>query len=464
MATSTREVATVTTEQNDMLQVEVYTLAGTPICRVPCLPGARVLALKRRIARQCDIPVIEQRLIHAGVSLGDDDALEKCCLPPSSNQGSSSRDMVLQCVRTGKSFLSRSAEKTAKSAEPDVAVTASVSSLVDTVLRAEHRLSESKKPRSDVDLRRAIDSRHRAELINWMVQAFNVVGFDDVILHSVVLTLDRYYAQRTDMIEVHCMQKVLLSAVCTELKLAGEEACPQGAWCWTSVINHLSHGAVELPAILKGEYEVLSSLGFQVGVPTALTFLKELTMHPPSVCDEACWKCKAFYLARFFLTIALFDSALQYCRPHVILAGGAFSAALRVLEIREPNRVGEYVEARTLALSDVTVYDPEMLRDSHVEVFVCEEELMDLWLTCAERQNGLEWSAFFPNVESKFQKVLTTDAAREAAQALMMVRDAQRRSPAVFPTTTPATRPSETSTLTSTMVSSGGNRIHYHSI
>eukprot|EP00443_Scrippsiella_acuminata_P072150 CAMPEP_0115550472 /NCGR_PEP_ID=MMETSP0271-20121206/95239_1 /TAXON_ID=71861 /ORGANISM="Scrippsiella trochoidea, Strain CCMP3099" /LENGTH=225 /DNA_ID=CAMNT_0002984055 /DNA_START=22 /DNA_END=697 /DNA_ORIENTATION=- len=147
--------------------------------------------------------------------------------------------------------LARGVQEMRGSHQPDEAVEAALGGVVDTVLRAEHSLAERLRPRGAADLERAIEGRHRAELINWMVQAFEVLKFDDAILHSVVLTLDRYYAIRALPIEVGSIQKLLLSAVCTEMKLAGAEEFPPGHW--QRVLSHLCHGRVALKAILETE-------------------------------------------------------------------------------------------------------------------------------------------------------------------------------------------------------------------
>merc|ERR1740138_1184968 len=91
--------------------------------------------------------------------------------------------------------------------------------IVDSVMQAEHKVSERWKPQAE-ELTRAMPYIRRAELVSWMVQAFDAFQFDDSILHGAVATLDRYYAKQQSAIENSALQRVVLGAVCTELKLA----------------------------------------------------------------------------------------------------------------------------------------------------------------------------------------------------------------------------------------------------
>mmetsp|Transcript_114492 Transcript_114492/g.296671 ORF Transcript_114492/g.296671 Transcript_114492/m.296671 type:complete len:491 (+) Transcript_114492:99-1571(+) len=405
-------------QQEQALLLEVFSLAGAPLCRLRCTGRTTIAAVKRRIARHHDIPAAEQRLVHAGEVLKDAVALEQCCILGTDLPGVGGRISV-QCVRTGQSNLARGVQEMRGSHQPDEAVEAALGGVVDTVLRAEHSLAERLRPRGAADLERAIEGRHRAELINWMVQAFEVLKFDDAILHSVVLTLDRYYAIRALPIEVGSIQKLLLSAVCTEMKLAGAEEFPPGHW--QRVLSHLCHGRVALKAILETEYEVLSRLGFQVGIPTAVTFLRELALRPHA--GEV--GQRAADVAMFFLEMAVFDPNVQYGRPLVLLAAGALSAALRVLEVRRPELAAELAEARESALEDLTVYDVEQFQSAEKQALQCEEELLQLWLSNAERNGDTIWGLFYPQLEAKFSRRGAVPGS--GAQSAMVARAALER-------------------------------------
>jgi len=256
---------------------------------------------------------------------------------------------------------------------------------VDSVMQTEHALSEGARPCA-ADVAMAITPQHRGELVNWMVQAFHAIHFDDSMLHSIVLTLDRYYARRASPIEATAIQQVLMAAVCTEMKLASASESPYGNW--QHLLAHLCHGRLSMAAILKAEFDVLRRLGFVVGIPTPVTFLREFAMR----LDEAgADSHEALQLALFLLELALFEPEVQYAQPHVILAAGALSAALRALDAPPAQR-----EA---LVEDLPIYCQD-LHSMENAVLDCEESLLNHWLMCST--GSITWSQFYVHLENKF--------------------------------------------------------------
>mmetsp|Transcript_19412 Transcript_19412/g.49966 ORF Transcript_19412/g.49966 Transcript_19412/m.49966 type:complete len:444 (+) Transcript_19412:59-1390(+) len=386
-----------TPKPTEVFLLQAFMMSGNLVCELRCRGTTTVEAAKLRIARLCDVAAHDQRLVHHGEVLEDPRTLESCTVLDTSLPGVDGL-IVVQLVVNGASNVARSVRELGRSENPDIAIAGVLGDLVDSVLRAEHQLSERVRPRGETQLSAAIGRGKRAELVNWMVQAFTALRFDDAILHSIVLTLDRYYTTCSASSDTSNVQSVLLGAVCTEMKLAGADEFPPGHW--QRVLCHICHGQVELSSILKSEYEVLARLNFQVGAPTPLAFARELGCGAP---PDAEIGRGAVELASFLLELALFDPTLQYCRPHVLLAGGALSAALRVMEVETPSLRQGCREAREAIFQDLMFYDPENLRVAEQEALCCEGELLVLWLTCSEGHGNLEWALFYPTVEGKFR-------------------------------------------------------------
>jgi len=374
------------------IELTVLNFAGCCMATVTCSSEDTVAAVKRRVSRSSGVPVAEQRLVFKDAVLQDRNTLQQAGMvadaenkSDSFTQHEESLKLTVYCVRTRPSGVARHLEAQATSQEPEEAACAAVADVVDSMMQMEHGLSERVKP-VVAHLKGAMDARHRQELVAWMVQAFEALRFDDNMLHSVCLTVDRYYACREEPAQTTSMQRVLLSAVSTEMKLACEDDFPKGHW--QRVLLHLGAGRVSLQSILRTEYDLLARLEFVVGVPTPLTFLRELALrlqHSPQA-------AKLLNLATFLLELALLDPELEYGRyPHAVLAAGALSASLRTLNA--PN------EQREEVLEDLGTYCPS-LGNVNDMVYECEESLLELWLACTEHYG--EMAEFYRHVEAKF--------------------------------------------------------------
>jgi hypothetical protein len=229
-----------------------------------------------------------------------------------------------------------------------------------------------------------------------MMQSFDILALDDAFLHSVTLTLDRYYASQPKPIDDSLLQYTLLSAVCTELKTAGVDDFPDNHW--KRLLSHLCQGRVPLVNILQTEIEMLARLNYVVGLPTPITFLRSLGLRLRGEPVENCW----LTLATFLLELALLDPQLEYGYPHAHLAAGALGAAFRVLEA-PPQRREELLE-------DVVAYWPAgnsnkgwlNKRGTANLVLDCEEDLLELWIRCT--MGAAAVSEFFPSLQAKFSR------------------------------------------------------------
>lgn len=335
--------------------------------------------VKRRLSCIIGTAATEQRLVHNHTMLKDRDTLMQC--------GIAKPGAALQCICVRPSAVAQTLESERLSRDPELAIGACLVDVADSVMQSEYAQSESARPCA-ADVTRPITLQHRGELINWMVQAFDVLQFDDAMLHSIVLTVDRYYACRAAPIEATTIPRVMLSAVCTEMKLDTASEFPQEHW--QRVVTHLCHGRLSIASILQTEFEVLSKLGFVVGVPTPVIFVRELALHQRELAPaEDCER--AVQLALLLLELALYEPELQYCRPHAVLAAAALGAAVHTL--------GAPAEQHEALLEDLAVYCPG-LDWAEDAILDCEEDLLELWLACSS--GASEWSGYYAPLAAKF--------------------------------------------------------------
>lgn len=361
----------------DTLRLSILNMRGAEVGVLKCRPGDVVSEVKRRLSLATGSPCHEQRLVYGDLILKDRETLRA--------SGITQAHATLQCIKVWPSGVARKLEAHRQSRDSSQAISASLADIADSVIQTEHALSQGARPCA-TDIVMAITPQHRGELINWMVLAFDLIHLDDSMLHSVVLTLDRYYARRASPIEVTAMQRLLMAAVCMEMKLAGETEYPQSHR--DRLLAHLCHGRFSTAAILKAEFDMLRALGFVAGVPTPVTFLREFVLR---LDEEGTCINEALQLALFMLELALFAPETQYGQPHVILAAGALSAALRALDA-PPSQHEALVE-------DLPIFCPDIHLIGDV-VLDCEESLLNHWLMCSN--DSITWGQFYVNLENKF--------------------------------------------------------------
>jgi len=358
---------------------------------------AEVGKVKQRVCAACGVPASQQRLVFGSAELLDDATLAEAGVTSAAVDDSGLPVIAVQCVRTLPSDLARSLDTLAGMGCPELAVGADV---FDRILRMEHELSERCRPRDAAAASRGLEPTHRVQMVCWIVQAFSVLQLGEALLHSFVLTLDRYSATHMGPLWVGDVQKVLLAVVCSQLKVVGAQEFPDGHW--QRVIMHLSRGSVDLGTILEWECKVLRALDYQVDVPTPVTFLRELSLR--SCSDEV--SAMAAELACFLLGLCMFEPETQYRHPHSVLAGGALLAALLVLEA-QPQHRAQCAEARQRLALDLEVYRcPADRGASGDDLGPCAAALLELWAAHAANGHGDEGAQVYSEVARKFARQL----------------------------------------------------------
>jgi len=382
----------------ETILVQAFMLSGRLACELRCHPAMTVGMVKWHISRSCQIPEVEQQLVHDGEVLEDERCLQDHL---SSGDQPSDRSLVLQIIRTPRSTLSQAlaAEGREGSTKPEQAVQGSLGPVVDSVMAFEHDLSERRRPRSAEGIEAAISQAKRGDLVNWMVMACHVLKFDDSILHSAVLNADRYYESLDGPLEMMATQSILLGIFSSELKLFGADHFPRNHW--KHVIKHLAHSRVPLPEILRMEYEVLAALDFCMEVPTPLTFVRKLGMQVPPLVEVG---CRAVELATFFLELSMFRAHFQYSRAHSVLAAGALSAAYRILEMTEEVSADDCKAVRASLVQDLQIYNKKLPHPED-EVLLAEQEILQIWGQAARLEGGeIEWRLHYNSLQAKFSE------------------------------------------------------------
>lgn len=260
-------------------------------------------------------------------------------------------------------------------ATPDHVIQASLSDVVEPVLGNLHKKSQRSLPDVDALLAR-IDSGHRQKVVGWILQAFDAMQFSDSMLFGAVLLLDRYLAKAPRPIALAELQRVLMAAVCTVLKMSvvDDIALPL-----RMVISRLCRDQLQYREILWTELSVLQTLRFEVSAPTALDFLEALCvrqiLHDGTRTGE---DARVFNLAKYLSELSLFDVKLHYRYPHALLAGAAVYVALW--------SVAAPAERREALLQDLSMHSPEFC-PPHRQLMQCVAALHRMWCTHASGVN-----------------------------------------------------------------------------
>lgn len=365
------------------MELTVRTISGEHVTSLFAEPTATVHALIRQLQRKAKrtAAVRYRKLVFRDIVLEDHRQLLDYGLMPGD---------MLQLIEIGPSGLAQSLEAMRHSPDPDECLAASLSDLADSVLEAQHVQSERRRPCVST-MEAALCSARRGQLICWMLRAFDVLGFDDRLLHSTVFTLDRFCAAVAQPIRDDELQKVVLAAACAEMKMA-DDKMPIGHW--QRVLLHLCQGTCTLPTILRAEQSLLAEIEYVAGVPTALDFLNSFSMrleHDYGAEYTQHWKGFAAVL----LDTVLFDGHLYYQYPHLILAAAALLLAL--LSNDAPDSANEAI------LDDVSKYCPDLVGNSSSNstalIMNCAEEMRWRMKHCIEGKGP--FAAFFQHVLSK---------------------------------------------------------------
>jgi hypothetical protein len=263
---------------------------------------------------------------------------------------------------------------------PDKDIEAVLPELVDGFLRSCHLSSQRHLP-CPKTLIAKLQGIERGTVLHWLVQACDIMNFHDSVLHSTVLTLDRYCATEGVQMSMDRIQRVLMAVLCTILKVTSvQDELGLDDSTWESygpmplrdMLAHLCHGQVSFRDILHEEYRVLTALKFEVSAPSAFEFLDVLTAPLGSVGEVQ--GCTPRSLAHFLLQMSLFHVSLLYQYPHLVLAASALYVAM--VSLRVP------CEIIATTLSGVAEACPEV-SDVIVRIGHCSCQLHSLWLEFA---------------------------------------------------------------------------------
>lgn len=259
---------------------------------------------------------------------------------------------------------------------PDEQIDAVLADLVDSLLQASHAESQRHLPASE-DLVARLGNNQRESILEWLVQACDIMRLNDGVLYSTVLTLDRYCAAAREPLPMERMQKVLMAVICTVLKTCtvSDEVCMP----LRDLLLHLCRRQVNFEEILAMEHRVLQTLQFSgLSAPTPLDFLDAFCT-PLLGCGETIESNVPRCLANFLIQLSLFNAGLHYRQPHAVLAAAGVYVAL--CGLRVPHVVHQAL------LHDVAAVCPE-IPDVATRVAACASELHGLWLEFVAMQGS----------------------------------------------------------------------------
>jgi hypothetical protein len=249
----------------------------------------------------------------------------------------------------------------------DLRIEAVLGDGVDEVLRTSHAESQRHLPNAE-DLLTNLGGNQRESILEWLVQACDIMRLPDAVLYSTVLLLDRYCTVAHEPLPMERMQKVLMAVICTVLKtcaIADEVTMPL-----RELLLHLCRGQVVFEEILVMEHRVLQTLQFTgITSPTVLDFLEALGT-PLHICSDSAESALPIRLAKFLIELSLFHASVHYRRPHLILAAASLYVAL--CSCRSPPA------AISALLQDVEAICWEK-SDVPAAVVTCATELHSLW-------------------------------------------------------------------------------------
>jgi hypothetical protein len=256
----------------------------------------------------------------------------------------------------------------------DVQIEAALGDAVDEMLHKSHEESQRHLPNAE-DLLTNLGGNQRESILEWLVQACDIMRLPDAVLYSTVLLLDRYCTVAHEPLPMERMQKVLMAVICTVLKtcaIADEVTMPL-----RELLLHLCRRQVVFEEILVMEHRVLQQLQFSgITAPTVLDFLEALGS-PLQVYGESAESSSPLRLAKFLVELSLFHASVHYRRPHAILAAASLYVSLcsyRCSPVAIPALLQD-VEAVCWEMSDVPAV-----------VVTCATELHSLWQEFATLQ------------------------------------------------------------------------------
>lgn len=285
------------------------------------------------------------------------------------------------------SQLSRFFASLKNHASIEVRSDAVLADLADSASRSLHQTSLRHQPCAQ-DLLEGLSHSDRQETLIWLVQAYDVMHFQDGLLFDTALLLDRYYACRPDEdSRIGSSQRKLLAAVCMALKTGAPWDVQLSL---RQVVKHLGRDQVPFDEVLAAELAMLSKLRFDVGTPTAHNFLEALSTRL-TMSLRMTEVCKS--LAEFLLQLTMGDAHVHYRFPHAVLAAAVLVLAL--CATRAP------VTAHVALQQDLALYCHEAAQPNGT-LAQCVIAVHMLWLRSTTLQ---EQSQFAFHVCQKFSRL-----------------------------------------------------------
>lgn len=286
------------------------------------------------------------------------------------------------------SALSRFFASMRTAASPEQRIESTLADVVDSASKSMHLSSMKHRPSAQA-LLEGQGALVRQETLVWLVQAFDVMHFNDNLLFDTQLLLDRYYSS-PPLEDNHngASQRKLLAAVCIALK-TGSPVDTQMPL--RQVVMHLGRDQVPFDEVLAAELAILKKLRFVVGTPTAKEFLEALSTRLGNDRISAAGRS----LADFLLQLTLVDATLHYRYAHLFLAAASLFLALHAT--RAPPA------AYLVVLEDLNVHSPDALTMQGV-LMQCCAALHCLWTRCVNG-NPHEQNLYARHLCAKFARV-----------------------------------------------------------
>jgi len=244
----------------------------------------------------------------------------------------------------------------------------------------------------------------RREVLCWFVGVCESMNFDDRVLFSTVLMVDRFCAKSNAKISIDYMRQVLLACICIVLKTSDStwiyrELPCAGERSYKVLSDHLSRQQVPFHVILETEREVLLTLNWSVTVPTTFEFLNALVLRFVKKWSTEDLRSYAPYdLANCLLQLSLFDAEIHYKFPHMMLAASAFHMSLMQSDHNFDVSWGWLIE-------QVSVLFDKDKRDIEGQMRDCVKDLWANWneLVTAKTNSGTH--PYFDGLWRKFTSV-----------------------------------------------------------
>jgi hypothetical protein len=248
---------------------------------------------------------------------------------------------------------------------PEARVDACLVEVADSALHVQHQVAEKYRPLAEKILE-GIPAPHRQETLQWLLQAFDVMHFNDSLVFDAALVLDRYYSHGQADESPGAAQRILLASVCTALKTGSpvEMQLPL-----KQMVMHLGRDQVPFDEVLVAELNMLRKLKFHVGTPTARDFMEGMWERmEKDWASEPCW-----YLSDFLLQLTIIDAPLYYKFPHAILSSSCLILALQ--STRAPQL------AYSSVLEDLALHCHDDVQPRQA-VLDCMQRLHQHWVRC----------------------------------------------------------------------------------